>query len=321
MADVAVRASTGGAVTGAGTSHTVTFPGTPQVGDPIGIWYTTDTNGQTVTAPAGWTLAYSTNVVNGSRAFLHKIYTSGDGASVAVPWSSSPNLVYACVVLDGSVHADFGTPGTITTRSASGTTTTALATGDTTTPNLVVSHEKASTHGSAPTISPSTTTVQNQYGTTSGAGSVYVGSYDTTSGTADRTVTYPTASGNGAAYQIPATLVAPSLTPVTATVSESWNVRAQVTATDSESWNVRAAVTASDAETWSVRARVTASVSESWDVLADLPDFGPPGSAQVFFLIGTTWRAPGRPSVGSAGPSALTTTTSRTTSTTLKTRG
>jgi hypothetical protein len=208
MADVAVRASSSAYQTGTGTPFTFTFPGTPQVGDPIGIWLTDDTSGHTISAPTGWTLEYSVNVGTGARSFLHKKYASTDGTGVAVTFSNSSNIAYVIVVVDGSVHADFGALGTITSRGASSTTASALATGSSAVPNLVVFHEKSTAKASGPTVAPTTTTIRSQW--TAQPPSMFVGSYDTTGGTADRTATYPVSTANAAGYQVPVTLVAAS---------------------------------------------------------------------------------------------------------------
>lgn len=205
MANATVRASAGINVTGASSTTSVTLPGTPQVGDPVLISLTTNDNARVLAStPSGWTLATAT-IGTATRIDLTKVYAASDGSAVSLSWNGTPVYSQAVVVFDGSVHSGFGTPGSVTTRGSSITTTTAAATGATAVPNLVISHEKASSHGSAPTVSPTTTTIVNQIDATASSGSVYVGSYDTAAGAASRTITYPTASSNGAAYQMPLT--------------------------------------------------------------------------------------------------------------------
>jgi hypothetical protein len=217
MTGVTVRAHSGGG-NASGSTITYTFPGTPQVGDPIGIWVTTDNNAITIPSPpTGWTLAYSTTVGTGSRHFLHKVYASGDGASVAVTYSAAIGLNHsqaAVVVFDGSVHSDFGTIGTVTTRGSSSNTSTAVAAGATTDPNIVVFHEKTTSESSC-TVG-SATAIENLLPAAAIAGATYVGWYDTSGGTSTITATYGLSSANGCGYQIPLTLV-----PVTSSGSAS----------------------------------------------------------------------------------------------------
>src|SRR6478609_5559059 len=229
MAGVTVRASSGGVGRGIGNPRTLTFPGTPVVGDTVVIVMSTDAN-PTMTTPSGWTLGYSSNNVNGSKHLIYKTYASGDGSSLAITFSADPNLVWAIVVIDGSVHTGLGTFGTVTTRGSSSSSSTASATGSSADPNLVIFHEKAATHTSAPTVS-GVTAIQNQYDTTASGASTYVGYYDTSGGTASKTANYSTASTNGAGLQIPVTMGGVSASSsgtgtATATVIPTQNVSA-----------------------------------------------------------------------------------------------
>jgi hypothetical protein len=200
---VTVRASNSSYLTTGGAAQVVAFPGTPQVGDPVGIWLTTNDTTITIpSTPTGWTLEYATAVGSGWRAFLHKVYASGDGSSVTVTFSKQPNMAIATVVFDGSVHSGFGAIGTVTTRSGSSTSSTAVATGSISVPNLVVFHEKTTSQTSCTVTG--CTAIENRLPTTGFAGSVYVGWYDDTAATADQTASYGlTANANGAGYQIP----------------------------------------------------------------------------------------------------------------------
>jgi glycerophosphoryl diester phosphodiesterase len=178
------------------------------VGDPIGIWITGDSSTRTISAPAGWTLEYSQAVGTGDRHFIHKLYALADGASVSITsntnFGSNTGQV-ACVVLDGSVHSDFGALGTVTTRPSASNDTTAVSTGTSAQPNLVVSHEKTTSQTS---ITPNGyTAIVSQVPVTGKAGSVIVGHYDDSAGPATKTTTYGgTANSNGAAYQVPVVL-------------------------------------------------------------------------------------------------------------------
>jgi hypothetical protein len=90
MTGVTVRAHSGGGNASGSATITYTFPGTPQVGDPIGIWVTTrQQRDHDPRPPTGWTLAYSTTVGTGSRHFIHKIYAGGDGASVDITYNAA----------------------------------------------------------------------------------------------------------------------------------------------------------------------------------------------------------------------------------------
>lgn len=202
---VDIRASNSYYALGTNPNPVVTFPGTPVVGDPIGIWITTNTQTTLMaTAPTGWAKIYSIAVGTGSRTFITKNYASADGASVVVPFNVTPNIAVAVVVFNGTTHTGFGTIGTVTSRGVASTTTTAVAAGDTTSPNLVISHEKTTSQTS---ITYPGDTLVSQLPSTGNAGSIFIGSYDNTVATSTQTVTYGlTANTNGAAYQIPMVL-------------------------------------------------------------------------------------------------------------------
>lgn len=236
MPNVTVRASATTYITTGGASPVVAFPGTPQTGDVIAIICTTNDNTRLMTgAPTGWTLVYNVGFGTASRMLLWKVYAAGDGTSVALPFNAQPAMQCSVIVLDGSVHTGLGTAGTVTTRGASVTTISAVATGTTTDPNLVIAHEKASTHPSTASLSPTTTTIENATNAGASTAAQYVGWYDTSGGTATRTATYGTASSNGAGLQIPVTMAAAGANgsaalAATAAVSAAGSVTAAPTA-------------------------------------------------------------------------------------------
>lgn len=202
-----IRAHSSSSGTTASATMTVNFPGTPVVGDPIGIWITTDNNTKTLAStPTGWTAEYNNAVGTAAKIFLHKVYAASDGSSVNLNFATAVNYAMAVAVLNGQAHADFGAVGSVSSRGASAATITCSATGSTSTPNLVVAHEKAATHTDGyPTSSPSVATVESVYNPAASGGAVFIGSVDTSGGTNTVTLTYATASANGAGYQIPLT--------------------------------------------------------------------------------------------------------------------
>lgn len=209
MPNVTIRASASTYVTTGGTAPVVAIPPGTLVGDVVVFFMTTNDNTKLMSAaPTGWNLGYNVAFGTAARMCIWKNYASGDGSSVTLAFNAQPAMQVCVIVLDGSVHTGLGTFGTVTTRASSVTTISAVATGTTADPNLVIAHEKASTHPSTAALSPTTTAIENVTNAGASTAAQYVGWYDTSGGTATRTATYGTASGNGAGLQIPVTMAA-----------------------------------------------------------------------------------------------------------------
>jgi hypothetical protein len=91
-------------------------------------------------------------------------------------------------VFDGSVHSDFGTIGTVTTRGSSSTTSTAVAAGVPPTRTSSSSTRRRSSETSCTVLGA--TAIENLLPAAGIAGATYVGWYDTSGGTSTITATY-----------------------------------------------------------------------------------------------------------------------------------
>lgn len=192
---------------GSGTT-TMTLPSGLAVGDPLWLVMVSALTGLALTSiPSGWASDGSANIGTGSWLLLRRTggWQTADGTSLFVTYTANQGISYAAVGLDGTLYApDTYTLGTVTARGSSITTTTAASVGTTAQDKLVVSMEKAATHTgtppTAPSVSPATTLGSWHADVTASTPSAYVGIYSGTS--ASRTITYTTASSNGAALQI-----------------------------------------------------------------------------------------------------------------------
>ncbi len=210
---VALKGSRSGYMTTVSTSaFSVVIPGTTAAGDTVVIALTTNVNGRTMTAPAGWTIDYDTPVGTGQRVLLHRTLVAGDvwitatagSASVACTWSTNGTYwAEACVVLDGTKYTGLGTIGAFTTR-ASSQTSTAAAAGSTAGPNLVIFHEKSTSQVSLTVNAPGVWLVE-QLPTSGNAGTVGFATYDDSGSVQDITATTSAAAnsnGGGVQYSV-----------------------------------------------------------------------------------------------------------------------
>jgi len=193
--------------TNGGASGSFALPSFAQTGDPLFLFIASFGTGMALAStPSGWTVMGSGNMGTGSWLLMRKVggYQPSDGTSVSLTFTSSLGVTYSALALDGHVYnPDTMTMGTVTTRSVSSTTTTATAVGTGASGTLVFSADKASTHTGAPDapgVAPATTQLSWHATSAASTPSTYVGLYTGTP--ADRTITYTTASANGAAFQI-----------------------------------------------------------------------------------------------------------------------
>lgn len=193
--------------TSGGTTGTFNFPAVIAVGDPLFIFMATWGNNVALSPlPTGWTQMGSGNMGTGSWLLIRRTggYQASDGSNITLTFSVSTAVAYTAFTLDGTKYNPTTmTMGTVTTRSASSTVNTAVAAGTGAGDTLVLSAERASSHTGAPdapTVSPATSLGAWRATTAASTPSVYVGIYS--GAPADRTITYSTASSNGAAFQI-----------------------------------------------------------------------------------------------------------------------
>lgn len=201
------------------TTFSLNLPSGLAVGDPLFLLIAGVSNGLSVTTPTGWTSLGSANFGSGSWVLLRRNggWQTADGTSRSITVGAAQNLTYTSFGLDGTLYdPDTMTVGTVTTRSTSVTTCTAVTAGAGAA-MLVLSVEKASSHTGAPdapSVSPATTQGAWRATSTASTSSCYGGIYSGTA--ADRTITYTTASSNGAAFQIALTAAAGTNTAPTA---------------------------------------------------------------------------------------------------------
>jgi hypothetical protein len=201
------------------TTFSLNLPSGLAVGDPLFLFIASASTGLSVTTPTGWTSLGSANIGTGSWVLLRRNggWQTADGTSRSITVAVAQNLTYTSFGLDGTLYdPDTMTVGTVTTRSASGTTCTAVSAGSGAA-MLVLSAEKASSHTGAPdapSVSPTTTQGAWRASSVASSASCYGGIYEGTPGT--RTITYSTASSNGAAFQIALTAAAGTNTAPTA---------------------------------------------------------------------------------------------------------
>lgn len=201
------------------TTFALNLPSGLAVGDPLFMFITAVSNGLSVTTPTGWTQMGSANFGSGSWVLLRRTngWQTADGTSLSITVAAAMNLTYTAFGLDKTLYdPNTMTMGTVTVRGSSVTTCTAVSAGAGTA-MLVLSAEKASTHTGAPdapSVSPATTLGAWRASSISSTASCYGGIYSGTA--ADRTITYTTASSNGAAFQIALTAAAGTNTTPTA---------------------------------------------------------------------------------------------------------
>lgn len=193
--------------TGGSSTGSFALPTGLTYGDPLIIAIASVTNTTALSpVPTNWT-QLGTGVDGTSNWIIIKRdagWQPSDGSAITLNFTGGGTVTYAAIALDKTLYGpDTFTLGTITTRGSSLTTTTAVAAGTGANDTLVVSFEKASSHTGAPdapTVSPTTTQGAWVASSTATTPSVYVGIYSGTP--ADRTITYTTASSNGAALQL-----------------------------------------------------------------------------------------------------------------------
>lgn len=215
-----VKSSVGSWNPGSGSKNVpISLPPTYAVGDPTLVLFGTNGNNGTAigldASMTNWTVLASG--IDGTSTWMlikrNGGRQSSDGTSTTIVLSYGEGVGYLAFGLDGTVYdPDEFTLGSINTRSTSKTTNTAPAVTNNGAGILVVSSERASSHTGAPdapTVSPTTTLGGWSASSAASTPSEYVGFYDATG--ADRTITYSTASANGAALQIALTAVTPPI--------------------------------------------------------------------------------------------------------------
>lgn len=192
----------------------------PAVGDPLVLFIVSPgTSGTLSSVPAGWTVAGSGVIGTGSWLMLKRTggWQTADGTSLSLTFIQAAGYIYIGCLLDQTVDADFGTPGTVTVRGGSSQDTIAAAAGATGQRMLVFSAEKSPTHTADPTVTSGTAVQEaSQWNVAGSSPSAWIGSYTAAGGTAAQTIHYGTASLNGAAFQIP---LVPAATSIRATAS------------------------------------------------------------------------------------------------------
>lgn len=181
------------------TSVTLTIPVGVQDGD-WGLLLVGGSNSSSsfvYTLPSGWTSVIGVTAMGtGWYAVVKKQFSTGDSNPTLS--ADGAALMTMTGVWWGGCDG-FGTPGTVTTRSSSSTDTTALSVSGETY-RLVLSAEKSNTSTAAPSVSPTTSQGAHQSSPSGARESMWIGYYSDTAAT--RTMTYATASSNGAALQM-----------------------------------------------------------------------------------------------------------------------
>jgi hypothetical protein len=196
--------------TGGLASGNFSIPSGLAVGDPLFLVIGAAGPVALSSVPSGWTLLGGANIGTGGWLFLKRNggWQTADGTSLALTFTTTIVITYSTFAFDKTLYSpDTFTQGSVTTRATSITTTTAASVTDAGSDKLVISIEKAASHTGAPTapgVSPATTQVSWRATSTASTPSVYVGIYSGSS--AARTITYTTASSNGAAFQVALTV-------------------------------------------------------------------------------------------------------------------
>lgn len=184
------------------------FPAAKAVGDPVWLLIAAAGPVALSSVPAGWTQVAGANMGTGGFLLLTRNggYQASDGASLALTFTTTIVVSYSMVVLDQALASPAGyTVGAVYNRASSLATTAPAAAGTGAADTLVFSCDKASTHTggpppTAPAIVPASTQVSWTADPAASTPSTYVAIYS--GAPAGRTVTYSTASSNGAALQV-----------------------------------------------------------------------------------------------------------------------
>lgn len=244
---VVVYKIAGAAFRAAGTSvdsASTSVVGTPTMTVPAGV-VSTDTAfvvvswvGAAAEAPGtytgsggGWSTVVAPGTYNnmGFACYSKTGLTAGN----TFTFTGSVARLYTCSHVYWSAISGFGTPGAVTSRagvSIATTTAAAITTTQTNQPVIIVSVERTTATGTTiSSVSPAATQRAYYEGTGNSTNTVYVGDFlgaASPAATSARTITYNSASGNGAALQVPVLAPTAGLTRATQALPDTDRVRA-----------------------------------------------------------------------------------------------
>lgn len=212
-----VKAEAGGyRASNSDTTFSLALPSGLAAGDPLLMLLAGISNTLALSPlPTDWTLVSSGNFGTASYVLIRRTggWQTADGTSLSVTVSAAMSLTWSAFGLDGTLYSpDTMTLGTVVTRGSSHADSVSDAAGTGASDTLVLSAEKATSHTGAPdapSVSPATTLGGWEATATASTPSAYVGIYG--GSPANRTITYTTASSNGAAFQLALAPIGPAV--------------------------------------------------------------------------------------------------------------